>query len=147
MFLAALSNLFGVGVRRVSGESMLPTLPEHAVVFVLHEPLASVLRQPLNRFDIVTLRAPYSGEQQVKRVIALPGERVHITNGVLFINNKPVFVPHRGTATEYTEQTLFTVPPDHIFVLGDNRLPLASRDSRQYGAVPLQNVTGRVLGY
>ena len=147
LLLAALSNLFGVGVKRVSGASMLPTLAEQAVVFVLHEPLATLLGRDLARFEVVTLKAPYSGEAQVKRIIALPGETIHISGGVLYINGATVFVPHRGLGTEYTQQTSFTVPAGHVFVLGDNRLPLASRDSRQYGAVPLGNITGRVLGY
>lgn len=126
---------------------MLPTLPEQGIVFVLNEPLARALGHELTRFAIVTLKAPYTADAQVKRVIALPGESVHIRSGVLFINGKAVLAPHRGLGTEYTEQTAFTVPPGHVFVLGDNRLPLASRDSRQYGPVPLANITGRVLWY
>jgi signal peptidase I len=35
------------------------------------------------------------------------------------------------------------VPDAHVFVLGDNRAPLGSRDSRAFGPVPLANVSGR----
>jgi hypothetical protein len=38
-----------------------------------------------------------------------------------------------------------TVPAGHVFVLGDNRMPLASRDSRDFGPVPLGAVRGRVV--
>lgn len=37
----------------------------------------------------------------------------------------------------------FTVPKDHFWALGDN--PAESTDSRHYGAIPLQNIRGRVL--
>lgn len=60
-------------------------------------------------------------EQRISRVVALPGDRVRITNGSLLINGQPP----EGTADQSgsipTELTEFTVPREHVFVLFDKR--------------------------
>ena len=66
----------------------------------------------------------------VKRIVALPGDRVSVVDQKVLVNAK--------TDTQ-AEQV---VPPGHVFLLGDN--PSASTDSRQFGAVPLADVVGRV---
>lgn len=139
----ALTNTFLLGVRRVSGESMLPTLPDRALVLVAQRPVMGTIE----RFTVVTLQAPFSGEAQIKRVVAFPGETIRIANGVLYIDEHAVVEPHRSILPEHAQQQRFTVPDGHVFVLGDNRSPLASRDSRQYGPVPETDITGRVLLY
>lgn len=139
----AITNTFFFGIRRVTGESMEPTLHGGAVVLVAQRPVMGTL----NRFAVVTLRAPFSRDQQIKRVVAFAGETIRIENGVLYIDERAVVEPHRSLVPEHAQQQRFTVPDGHVFVLGDNRSPLASRDSRQYGPVPETDLTGRVLLY
>lgn len=122
---------------------MAPTLRDRAVVVVLGKWFV----KEFERFDVITLRAPFSDELQTKRIVGFPGETIRISGGMLFINNEPVLAPHRTTNAGNAEQASFTIPARHVFVLGDNRMPLASRDSRQYGPVPLENITGKLLGY
>lgn len=114
-----------------------------AVVLVAQRPIMGAIA----RFAVVTLRAPFSGDPQIKRVVAFAGETIRIAGGLLYINDQVVVEPHRSLLPEHAEQQRFTVPAGHVFVLGDNRSPLASRDSRQYGPVPLTDITGRVLWY
>lgn len=132
-----------IGVRRVAGESMEPTLTHNAVVLVAQRPVMGTIE----RFTIVTIHAPFSGDSQIKRVVAFGGETIQIEHGVLYIDGHAVVEPHRALVPEHAQQQRVTVPSGHVFVLGDNRSPLASRDSRQYGPVPETSITGRVLLY
>lgn len=91
-----------------------------------------------------------SGEDLVKRVVAVAGDRVQCCSpgGNLMINGKEVV--ETGYTVSPTTQVEFdiTVPADSVFVLGDNRPN--SRDSRFHletnnGAVPLSEVRGVVV--
>ena len=75
----------------------------------------------------------------VKRVIGLPGETIRIKWGEVFINGVPLKEPY---IQEKDDRTIspFLIPEDGYFVLGDNRD--GSSDSRDWGAVPLENIVG-----
>jgi signal peptidase I len=78
-------------------------------------------------------------------VVAVGGDRVALEYAVLVVNGRPVSEPYVDHSR--IDGTYFgpvTVPAGHVFVLGDNRF--GSIDSRVYGPVPLDAVTGRVLG-
>jgi signal peptidase I len=93
----------------------------------------------------------------IKRVVALPGDKVRIQGRTVFVNNRPItldqdadFVTERGDNGPYkvywptadkSRDYRLTVPPGEVFVLGDNRG--ASVDSRSFGSVPLMDVIGR----
>ena len=83
----------------------------------------------------------------IKRVIGLPGERITIKDGRVYINNKLLDEPYLQedvyTSTEEMPFSDIVVPDGTIFVLGDNRTQ--SVDSRRLGCIPLEKVESKVL--
>jgi signal peptidase I len=145
----------------VPSDSMLPTLRAGDYILV-----SRLVRAP-HRGDLVVFRGERGG-LFVKRVAALPGDRVEVTHGELTIDGRraPLFLdPDRDSpldARYYTQtgsrrhRVLFqdpwlwrpsfserAVPPGHLFVLGDNRD--RSEDSRRFGFVSLDRVVGRAF--
>jgi signal peptidase I len=123
---------------RVESISMQPTL--YAGNFVLVNRLAYKIGKP-SRGDIIIFRYPPDPTQvpYIKRVIGLPGDVVHITDGKVYINGDPLVEPYLVTTTNRGGD--WTVPANSLFVMGDNRNN--SSDSRSWGFVPLQNVIGK----
>lgn len=108
------------------------------------------------RFEVVVFNVPdefkdgVSATQFVKRVIALPGERVVVQNGrtIVFTNNNQQIDVDELLSVEL-EQDLdanivvdTVVPSGHVYLIGDNRT--ASFDSREMGPIPSQNLVGKV---
>ena len=112
-----------------------PYLPERSDIIVFSEPR-------LGQFG----QSP--GKQLIKRVVALPGERVIIEEGVLTVYNDEHpqgFSPDEqlppGTIAGSAPETLdTTIPENHVFVAGDNRAN--SLDSRAFGPVHVDNIIG-----
>lgn len=95
--------------------------------------------------DIVVFESVENPEQDlIKRVRALPGDRVAVRNGRLFVNGEPQrepFVNKRLPDTSFFAPT--TVPKGHVFVMGDNRA--RSQDSRVFGPLPKENIEGEAF--
>ncbi|ODG98081.1 signal peptidase I [Nostoc sp. KVJ20] len=92
----------------------------------------------------------------IKRIIALPGEKIQLRNGKVYINDKPLPEANYLSSDQSTvidvcqsgPQPPFlakpqTIPADSYLVLGDNRN--SSYDSRCWGVVPRQNIIGRAV--
>jgi signal peptidase I len=83
-----------------------------------------------------------------KRIIGLPEEKVVVKNGIVYIINQTnpqgekLDEPYLAPETVTEPDGEFLVPDGQYFVLGDNRG--ASRDSRQIGCIPRENVIGKV---
>jgi len=136
--IAVLINLFVAQATRVYGHSMEPTL--HTNQRLVVEKVSYKLHLP-HRGDVVVIHLPdHSRELLIKRVIALPGETIEVKNGGVYINGERLNEPYLSVETNGTYGP-FTVPPNHIFVMGDNRG--ASNDSRSFGPIPIDQVVGR----
>lgn len=122
---------------RVDGFSMNPTLQNGE--YILVNRLAYRTGQP-ERGDIIVFSYPADeGQDLIKRVIGLPGETVKIGNGNVTINGQELKESYIAQDPLYYGD--WTVPDGYLFVLGDNRND--SRDSHQWGLLPLENVIGK----
>jgi signal peptidase I len=141
VLVALLINVFVGQATRVDGQSMEPNL--HTDERLVVEKLTYRFHGP-QRFDIVVIRVPSQGDELlIKRIIGLPGETVEIHDGHVYINGQKLNEPFTTEATYPGPRRpgKVTVPPLHIFVLGDNRTH--SNDSRAFGAVPIEHIVGR----
>jgi signal peptidase I len=112
------------------------------------------------RWDVVAIMGPSpvlpSNSMFLKRVIALPAETVFLSSTGIVVNGALVNMPPavsnlycpperlRDLASMLRVSFPYKVPPKHYFVVGDNWTN--SLDSRFYGAVPVTNIMGRVVG-
>jgi len=140
IIIALVIHVFLAQATRVYGQSMEPTLQTNQRLVI--EKLSYRLRGP-RRGDVVVLHDPGgSPELLIKRVVGLPGERVTVADGRVFIDGVPLDEPYLAQPTQGGGRS-WVVPPLHIFVLGDNRG--ASRDSRIFGTVSLDQVIGHAI--
>lgn len=135
----ALLRLFVYESDIVEGNSMEPGLKSGD--FVLLYKLGCGVKAP-RRFEVITFRAPDSKEVLIKRVIGLPGEWVWVWEDHVFVNGGRLQEPYVPKWQGRFDAPVF-VPPNSIFVLGDNRDD--SEDSRVWGPVPLSSVRGRAV--
>ncbi len=133
-------HTFVTQVYAISGSSMEPTLHDGERVVI--DKLGPALTD-LEWGDMVIFTSPIdSSRNLVKRIIGVAGDRIVLRGDRVYRNGEPLNEKYalRGL---YHEDDEFTVPPGHIFVLGDNRPQ--SKDSRHFGAVEADRVRGRVL--
>jgi signal peptidase I len=139
ILIALLINIFVGQATRVEGQSMEPGL--HSDQRLVVEKLSYRFHGP-RRFDVVVLRLPSQGEELlIKRVVGLPGETIEIRNGQVYVNEAALDEGFVVGNTRPGRQGRVTVPPLHVYVLGDNRNH--SNDSRSFGPVPIENIVGR----
>jgi signal peptidase I len=122
---------------RVDGFSMRPTLQDGE--YILVNKLAYKFSEP-SRGDIIVFIFPVNPEEDlIKRIIGIPGDTITVQDGVLTVNGAVVDEPYINAPPAYNGT--WQVPEGNLFVLGDNRND--SRDSHQWGLLPMQNVIGR----
>lgn len=127
---------------RVEGTSMLPRLEDHDRLFinkfVYH--ITSI-----EHGDVVVFHYPRDPEKSyIKRVIALPGDRLRIDHGQVFVNDKALaenYVPEMYRDMRSYGET--TIPDDSYFVMGDHRS--ISSDSREFGVVERDLIYGKAV--
>lgn len=141
LLVSAVLLLAAVEPLRVTSASMSPTLT--AGDHVLVDKLSGGWRPP-EVGDLVVFRDPQQRELVVKRVVALGGQTVALEDAVLVVDGNVRHEPQVDlTKIDSTYFGPVTVPPDAVFVLGDNRSE--SIDSRTYGAIRVDELVGRVV--
>ncbi len=128
----------------VSGNGMLPTISDQDEVLV--DTLTYAFLSPA-RYDVVVFPLPYKPDTyQIKRIIGLPGETVHIADGTVYINGQALSGDKaKRTEMPGTASSVITLGDDEYFVLGDNRED--SMDSRDatVGTVKRSQIIGKAF--
>lgn len=131
----------------VQGTSMDPTF--HSTDYLIIDRVTYRFEEP-QRGDVIVFRFPQDPSRSfIKRVIGLPGETVTIKDQKVTIINAinpdgfTIDEPYVSTENLRESDTRVTLGKDEFFVMGDNRK--ASADSRTWGTLPRDNITGRAL--
>jgi signal peptidase I len=123
---------------RVEGSSMEPNLVGGEYLIVNK---ALYTLRPAERGDIIVFKAPQSPDKNfVKRIIGLPGEKVELKAGQVYVNDRLLYEPYIDARFGYSWGPA-VVGSDQFFVLGDNRNN--SSDSHSWGMLPAVNVIGK----
>ncbi|MEK7590937.1 MAG: signal peptidase I [Patescibacteria group bacterium] len=157
---------FLVSPFQVEGNSMVDTLEDKQYIII--NKLAYILGDP-DRGDVVVFRPPSDQEKYyVKRIIGLPGDRISIRGGNVYLTKsgskeetqleEDPYLNDRNEGHTYSHppssgniaEVTYEVPEGHFFLLGDNRQ--GSLDSRSFVAdstkptpyVPEKDIKGRV---
>ncbi|MDD4178560.1 MAG: signal peptidase I [Candidatus Margulisbacteria bacterium] len=138
--LALIIRAFFLQVFWIPSGSMEPTLDINDRIVV--NKVAFNFMVP-KRLEVVVFRGVGGvGEAKkdlIKRVIGLPGEKLEVIKGGIFINGVQVTEKHPMNE-DFANFGPVTVPSDAYFVMGDNRP--ASADSRYWGFLPKKNLIG-----
>lgn len=142
---------------RIPSASMAPALWPGDLVFADKRYAHRFFGAPVRRGDVAVFTYPNDRTVlYVKRVVALPGDRVQLRDGAVFVNGEESRVPAQPAPPQGTppaptpgaqavaalQPRDFVVPAGQVFMLGDWRE--GSTDSRQFGTVPMADVVGRV---
>jgi len=140
--LLILTHTFVATIIVVDGTSMIPNLKDREII-VLNKLSRNLA---LKRGEIVVFHYPGDPRRNyIKRVIGLPGEKVEIKDGILYINDNPLkeeYLPPEFR-TETPNQIHLKVQEGSYLVLGDNRP--GSNDSRYFGPVEQRFIVGTAL--
>lgn len=139
--------LFLMQPHEIKGSSMEPIF--HDKEYILTDKISYRLHTPV-RGDVVIFKAPVNPDvDYIKRVIGLPGDKVKVQSGAVYVNGEKLKEEYLKDQTFLfpgsflTEGVEITVPPENLFVMGDNR-PHSS-DSRQFGPIVINSVVGRAF--
>lgn len=136
---------FLIDIIQVSGTSMLPNLNDRDRLVIEK---VSLYTHKYERGEIVIFKPNNETKDiYIKRIIGLPGDKVEIKDGRVYVNNKKLNESYLKsdiyTAADANQYSNLIVPPDCLYVLGDNRA--VSEDSRYIGPVPIENVRGHAV--
>lgn len=129
---------------KIKGESMLPNYDDGE--FLLTNKLLYRLEEP-SRGDVIVFQPPGIESDFIKRIVGLPGEKVMIRDGRVFVNGQELFESYveptvRTNPGKFAQEGVsLTVPTNSYFALGDNRG--SSQDSRYFGYVAKSSITGK----
>jgi signal peptidase I len=131
---------------KVEGTSMMPTLTDQERIFI--NKFTYRFLGNIERGDTVVFWFPGDpSKSYIKRVIGLPGDRVRVETGQVYVNGEALvenYVPQENRdESTWRDGSDQVVPPGRYFVLGDHRNQ--SSDSRMWGYVPRDNIYGKAV--
>ena len=141
--LSWLLRTFVIEARKIPTGSMLPTIQLEDRVIV--DKFFFKRFDQISPGDIVVFHPPASAhatDDYIKRVIGLPGDKIEIRNRTTYVNGQPLYEPYLLEKPNNNFGPI-DVPENSVFVMGDNRNN--SADSREWGFLPMENITGRTL--
>lgn len=139
LILAVILNTFIFSSSIVEGISMEPTLIDNDRI--LFNKLIYIVSEP-DRGDIIIIKQ--TDKNYIKRVIALPGETIEMSDHKLYIDNVQQPTSYVDPSDEILTGSFgpLKVPKDYYFVMGDNRL--VSKDSRnELGLIKQDEIIGK----
>lgn len=128
-----LIKTYAVTIVRVNGTSMDPTLKNKD--FMILNKIDYKIND-IDRFDIIVIKS--EDKQIIKRVIALPNEKIEYKDNKLYINGEEYNDPYNSIDQKDFKVTL---KEDEYYVMGDNRV--YSRDSRIIGPIKKEQIKGK----
>lgn len=141
--LSWLLRTYVVEARVIPTGSMLPTIQLQDRIIV--DKFFFKHFDRIKSGDIIVFHPPekaHATDDFIKRVVGLPGDKVEIKNNHTYVNGQQLYEPYLlDSAGENYGPVV--VPQDSLLVMGDNRNH--SADSREWGFLPIENVTGRTL--
>jgi signal peptidase I len=154
MAAALLVQAYVVKPYRIPSQSMASTLVPRDRVLVNR--VVYRMRDP-HRGDIVVIDSGAVDKVLIKRVVGLPGERISLHDGAVYIDGRRLREPYvavsggrrertdpfTGTGNPWSLEEPYVVPAGHYFVMGDNRE--VSDDSRDWGTVPRAEIIGEAF--
>lgn len=139
--------LFVLQPNQVKGASMEPTFLSGD--YILTSKVTYKFRT-LERGDVIVFKSPKNPDiDYIKRIIALPGDKIEFINYEVYVNDNLIEENYISEKTNLwpggyaKEGMVITVPENEVFVMGDNR-PRSS-DSREFGPIPIDSIIGQVF--
>lgn len=147
MALMVMVYLFIISPQEISGRSMYPTFEDGE--YILTNKIQYKLWEP-EHGNVVVFKSPQNKDiDYIKRIIAVPGDRLKLVNGRYYLNGTLLEEPYLppGLVTEngaYLKENIeITIPPNKYFVSGDNRPH--SLDGREFGPIPKEDIIGKAI--
>ena len=139
--------LYIAAPHQIKGASMDPTFQNGQ--YILTSKISYKFESPKHGDVVVFASLKNADIDFIKRLIALPGDRVMIKDSEVYVNGIALQENYIAAKTSVFEGGFMQdgieieIQPGEVFVMGDNR-PRSS-DSREFGPVPLKNIIGKVI--
>jgi signal peptidase I len=144
VLIAVVSIVFIYQPVKVEGTSMMPGLSDQERIFINKFTYRFGLGS-IERGDTVVFEFPGdTSKSYIKRVIGLPGDRVRIDRGQVYVNGQALTEDYiEADYRDDVSKNEIVVEPDEYYVLGDHRN--SSSDSRVWGTVPRKFIYGKAV--
>lgn len=143
LVIALLIRTFIFSIAKVNQTSMYPTLNNKDALVA-----SSFYKFTDNkkRGDIIIFKLPDENRLLIKRIVGLPNEKVEINSGKIYIDGK-LYEEDYLKYDSYTQsdKSFFDLKEDEYFVLGDNRKPGGSIDSRIFGPIKKDYIKSKTV--